>query len=99
MMGSGPGRHREHAVRHMSLPALTATGATLHVAPARAGLTMRLFMLGFAIAPLLCGPIQMDCAFASGPLYGLTIVNFCSAAMRPSYQSWKVQVPGTTSQS
>src|ERR1700722_9073917 len=42
----------------MSLPALTATGATLRVAPAQDGLTMSLFMLGFAIAPLLYGPIS-----------------------------------------
>ncbi len=42
----------------MSLPALTATGAALHVAPARVGLTMSLFMLGFAIAPLAYGPIS-----------------------------------------
>jgi hypothetical protein len=35
----------------MSLPALTAMGAALHVSPARAGLLMSLFMLGFAVAP------------------------------------------------
>ena len=40
----------------MSLPALTATGAALGVAPERAGLMMSLFMLGFAIAPLFYGP-------------------------------------------
>src|ERR1700716_2326023 len=40
----------------MSLPALTATGAALRVAPAQAGLMMSLFMLGFAIAPLFYGP-------------------------------------------
>jgi MFS transporter, DHA1 family, multidrug resistance protein len=40
----------------MSLPALTATGAALRVAPAQAGLTMSLFMLGFARAPLFYGP-------------------------------------------
>ena len=40
----------------MSLPALTAIGATLHVTPAQAGLIMSLFMLGFAFAPLLYGP-------------------------------------------
>ena len=40
----------------MSLPALTETGAALRVAPARAGLMMSLFMLGFAVAPLLYGP-------------------------------------------
>ena len=40
----------------MSLPALTATGAALRVAPAQAGLMMSLFMLGFAVAPLFYGP-------------------------------------------
>jgi DHA1 family bicyclomycin/chloramphenicol resistance-like MFS transporter len=40
----------------MSLPALAATGAALGVAPARAGLTMSLFMVGFAVAPLFYGP-------------------------------------------
>ena len=40
----------------VSLPALTATGAALGVAPAQAGLMMSLFMLGFAIAPLFYGP-------------------------------------------
>src|SRR5258708_7161773 len=42
----------------MSLPALTETGAALSVAPARAGLMMSLFMVGFAIAPLFYGPIS-----------------------------------------
>jgi MFS transporter, DHA1 family, multidrug resistance protein len=42
----------------MSLPALSATAATLRVAPAQVGLTMSLFMLGFATAPLLYGPIS-----------------------------------------
>jgi DHA1 family bicyclomycin/chloramphenicol resistance-like MFS transporter len=40
----------------MSLPALSATGAALQVSPAQAGLTMSLFMIGFAIAPLVYGP-------------------------------------------
>jgi DHA1 family bicyclomycin/chloramphenicol resistance-like MFS transporter len=40
----------------MSLPALTAIGAALHVAPAQAGLMMSLFMAGFAFAPLFYGP-------------------------------------------
>jgi len=39
-----------------SLPALGAVGAALHVAPARAGLTMSVFMLGFAVTPLVYGP-------------------------------------------
>jgi len=40
----------------MSLPALTAMGAALRVAPAQAGLMMSLFMFGFAVAPLFYGP-------------------------------------------
>ena len=44
----------------MSLPALTAIGAALHVAPAQAGLMMSLFMLGFAVAPLFYGPIVLQ---------------------------------------
>ncbi|WP_146690818.1 Bcr/CflA family efflux MFS transporter [Bradyrhizobium canariense] len=40
----------------MSLPAITETAAALGVAPAQAGLTMSLFMLGFAVAPLFYGP-------------------------------------------
>jgi hypothetical protein len=47
----------------MSLPALTATGAALGVAPAQAGMTMSLFMLGFAVAPLFYGaPLPIDMA-------------------------------------
>ena len=42
----------------MSLPALTSVGAALGVAPERAGLMMSLFMLGFAVAPLLYGPVS-----------------------------------------
>lgn len=40
----------------MSLPALAETGAALRVAPARAGLMMSIFMVGFAVAPLFYGP-------------------------------------------
>jgi DHA1 family bicyclomycin/chloramphenicol resistance-like MFS transporter len=42
----------------MSLPATTAASATLRVAPEQVGLTISLFMLGFAIAPLLYAPIS-----------------------------------------
>jgi DHA1 family bicyclomycin/chloramphenicol resistance-like MFS transporter len=42
----------------MSLPALSATGAALGVPPAQAGLTMSMFMLGFALAPLFYGPVS-----------------------------------------
>src|SRR5260370_24685812 len=40
----------------MSLAALTETGTARGVAPAKAGLMMSLFMLGFAVAPLFYGP-------------------------------------------
>jgi MFS transporter, DHA1 family, multidrug resistance protein len=40
----------------MSLPSLTATAAALGAAPAQVGLMMSLFMLGFAVAPLVYGP-------------------------------------------
>jgi DHA1 family bicyclomycin/chloramphenicol resistance-like MFS transporter len=41
-----------------SLPALGAVASALHVAPAEAGLTMSVFMLGFACAPLVYGPVS-----------------------------------------
>jgi hypothetical protein len=46
----------------MSLPALTATGAALRVAPAQAGLMMSLFMLGFAARRFSMGPPPIDMA-------------------------------------
>jgi MFS family permease len=50
----------------MSLPALAETGAALRVTPARAGLMMSLFMVGFAIAPLFYGPAS-DIDMAESP--------------------------------
>lgn len=44
-----------------SLPALSAISATLHVMPAQVGPTMSLFMVGFAFAPLLYGPVSDRC--------------------------------------
>lgn len=41
-----------------NLLALTAIGRTLNVTPSDAGLTISLFMLGFAIAPLIYGPVS-----------------------------------------
>jgi MFS transporter, DHA1 family, multidrug resistance protein len=41
-----------------SLPALGGVAAALHVAAAKAGLTMSVFMLGFACAPLVYGPVS-----------------------------------------
>jgi DHA1 family bicyclomycin/chloramphenicol resistance-like MFS transporter len=42
----------------VSLPALGATGAELGVSADRAGLTISLFMLGYAVAPPFCGPLS-----------------------------------------
>jgi MFS transporter, DHA1 family, multidrug resistance protein len=37
----------------INLPALAATGATLGVSPSAVGLTMSVFMLSLAVAPLI----------------------------------------------
>ena len=42
----------------MGLPALTALGASLDASPAATGLTLSLFMAGFAIAQLVFGPLS-----------------------------------------
>lgn len=42
----------------MNLPALDATGRALGVGADRAGLTISLFMLGYALAPPVCGPLS-----------------------------------------
>jgi DHA1 family bicyclomycin/chloramphenicol resistance-like MFS transporter len=41
----------------MALPALTRIGHTLHTSPGTAGLSLSLFMAGFAISPLIYGPL------------------------------------------
>jgi DHA1 family bicyclomycin/chloramphenicol resistance-like MFS transporter len=42
----------------MSLPALDAIGASLGVSAGSAGLTISLFMIGYAVAPPFCGPVS-----------------------------------------
>src|SRR5476651_922758 len=42
----------------MALPVLAPMAASLGVAPATAALTMSVFMAGFALAPLVLGPIS-----------------------------------------
>lgn len=42
----------------MGLPALTALGASFHASPAATGLTLSLFMAGFATAQLAFGPLS-----------------------------------------
>jgi MFS transporter, DHA1 family, multidrug resistance protein len=79
----------------MSLPALTATGASLRVPPARADLMMSLFMLGFAIAPLLYGPasdrygrkpvVVFACA-----LFIVAGIGCATARSLPALLAWRV---------
>ncbi|HYD53125.1 MAG TPA: multidrug effflux MFS transporter [Gemmatimonadaceae bacterium] len=42
----------------MGLPVLDGTAASLGVSPARAALTLSVFMAGFAAGPLVCGPLS-----------------------------------------
>lgn len=42
----------------MSLPALSAMGHSLHVTAAAAGLTLSFFLMGFALGPVLLGPLS-----------------------------------------
>ena len=46
----------------ISLPALSAISASLHAPPAATGLTLSLFMAGFAIAQLVFGPLSVGVA-------------------------------------
>jgi MFS transporter, DHA1 family, multidrug resistance protein len=42
----------------MGLPALAVIASTLHTSDAAAAMTLSLFLLGFAVAPLFCGPLS-----------------------------------------
>jgi MFS transporter, DHA1 family, multidrug resistance protein len=42
----------------MGLPALAVIGSNLHCSDAAAAMTLSLFLLGFAVAPLICGPLS-----------------------------------------
>ena len=79
----------------MSLPALTATGASLGVAPARAGQTMSLFMLGFAVAPLFYGPASDRYGRKPVVLFACTLfiiagIGCASAQSLAALLSWRV---------
>jgi DHA1 family bicyclomycin/chloramphenicol resistance-like MFS transporter len=79
----------------MSLPALTAMGAALHVAPAQAGLMMSLFMLGFAIAPLFYGPASDRYGRKPVVVFGCTLfiiagIGCAFARSLPTLLTWRV---------
>jgi DHA1 family bicyclomycin/chloramphenicol resistance-like MFS transporter len=78
----------------MSLPALTATGAALHVTPAQAGQMMSLFMFGFAIAPLLYGPASDRYGRKPVVLFACTLfivagIGCALARSLPTLLSWR----------
>jgi MFS transporter, DHA1 family, multidrug resistance protein len=79
----------------MSLPALTAMGAALGVAPERAGLMMSLFMLGFAIAPLFYGPVSDRVGRKPVILFACTLfaiggVGCALARSLPALLAWRI---------
>ena len=72
----------------MSLPALSAMGVSLSVSPSRAALTLSLFLVGFAVAPIAYGP--MADRFGRRPvlLFGSVVFAVASAgcAFAPSLE-------------
>ena len=79
----------------MSLPALTATGAALGVAPAQAGLTMSVFMLGFAVAPLVYGPAsdrygRKPVVLFAALLFTIAAIGCALAGSLPSLLMWRL---------
>jgi DHA1 family bicyclomycin/chloramphenicol resistance-like MFS transporter len=64
----------------INLPALAATGATLGASPSHVGLTMSVFMLSLAIAPLVYGPISDRVGRKPVVVFGLTLFVIASLA-------------------
>jgi MFS transporter, DHA1 family, multidrug resistance protein len=78
----------------MSLPALTSMGASLGVAPERAGLMMSLFMLGFAVAPLFYGPVsdrygRKPVVVFACTLFAIASIGCASARSLPTLLAWR----------
>src|SRR5262245_37014685 len=78
----------------MSLPALTAIGATFGSTPSQAGLTMSLFMLGFAIGPLFYGPAsdrfgRKPMAVLGCALFAIAGVGCLVARSLPALLAWR----------
>lgn len=63
----------------MGLPVLGATAASLGVAPGRAALTLSVFMAGFALGPLVVGPLSDHRGRRPLLLAGCTIFAVCGA--------------------
>jgi MFS transporter, DHA1 family, multidrug resistance protein len=63
----------------INLPALAATGATLGVSPSEVGLTMSVFMLSLAVAPLIYGPVSDR--FGRKPVIAFGVALFVMASL------------------
>jgi DHA1 family bicyclomycin/chloramphenicol resistance-like MFS transporter len=64
----------------INLPALAATGATLGASASHVGLTMSVFMLSLAIAPLVYGPISDRVGRKPVVVFGLVLFVIASLA-------------------
>jgi MFS transporter, DHA1 family, multidrug resistance protein len=79
----------------MSLPALGSIGASLDVSAGRAGLTMSLFMVGFAIAPPFCGPVsdrvgRKPIVLGAVALFAAASLGCTAAHSLPALLAWRV---------
>ena len=79
----------------MSLPALASIGSSLGVSPEKAGLTMSLFMVGFATAPVLFGPLsdrygRRPAVLLALALFSLASVGCALSATLPGLLSWRI---------
>jgi DHA1 family bicyclomycin/chloramphenicol resistance-like MFS transporter len=72
----------------MALPALHGIAASLHTSPGRAGLTLSLFMAGFAITPLIYGPLSDRLGRRPILLFGLALFTAGSLACACSPTIW-----------
>jgi DHA1 family bicyclomycin/chloramphenicol resistance-like MFS transporter len=79
----------------MSLPALGSIGASLDVSADEAGLTMSLFMIGFACAPPFWGPIsdrygRKPVVLAASTLFSVASIGCAVASTLPILLAWRI---------
>ncbi|HEX4170992.1 MAG TPA: MFS transporter, partial [Acetobacteraceae bacterium] len=79
----------------MSLPALDATGRSLGVGADRAGLTISLFMLGYALAPPVCGPLsdqvgRKPIALGAVAVFALASLGCATSHGLPGLLAWRL---------